>query len=508
MNATPSTVFEPREILRLVTVFWRRWLIPTIAVTLAAAAYAIVCPPTWQASQALIVRNEAGGGDNGAGRFRDMDEMKTVQETILELGKSRSVLWAALQQVGPAQSGPRESAWPTERALESLRQTAKIVPPKGVEFGTAEVFYLDAADKDRDRAVALDHAICEQLQLRFQAIRDAKAQSMIHELSKTVRMAQVDLQETSDRLNAVERQVGSDLAELRSLQDAGYSDSSLRRTVNEIESELRQARGTHKANLELLDLTRSAKADPGRLLAAPGRLLDAQPALRKLKEGLIEAQLRTAQLRGRMSPDHPLVIAAMATEEEVGRHLHDELDIAAGGLETELRLDADRTTMLEGQLAQATERLRRLAGLRTTYTNLVAANEHRKRLAERAEQNLAEARARAASAQAISLITPIDGPDAGTRPISPARSMILLGGLLGGLVTGLGVVLLTAPATALPASERIAVENPATIPTASPPAAEVTPAVASTASHGSLSIKQALKLVNRRADRYSAPSRP
>ncbi len=147
-----------------------------------------------------------------------------------------------------------------------------------------------------------------------------------------------------------------------------------------------------------------------------------------------------------MSEAHPLVAAAQNAEEEIGQRLHAELAIAIRGLRTELQLDTDRTKMLDEQLSQATGRLSRLAGLRASYVNLVAESSHRTRLVERAEQNLSEARASAASAKVASLIARIDGPDTGTRPVSASRTLVVLGGLLAGLAVGLGLLLLVPPA--------------------------------------------------------------
>ncbi len=70
---------------------------------------------------------------------------------------------------------------------------------------------------------------------------------------------------------------------------------------------------------------------------------------------------------------------------------------------------------------------------------------NRSTLLERAEQNLAEARAARASAKAASLIARIDTPDAGIRPIGPSRIVIALCGVLGGLLVGFGIVFLSVP---------------------------------------------------------------
>ena len=448
MNSPQSLVPGTRRILSLLAAYRWRWLTPAVVVALLAAAYALLVPPTWQATQALLVRNEAANGDTGLGKFSRVEDLKNVQGTILELAKGRGVLRAALEQVGPPAGCTAPEAWPTERDVDALRRAVKVVPPKGVEFGTAEVFYIETRDHDRARAVLLNEAICGQLQLRLQELRDAKAQSMIDELGKTALVARTDLAEASARLADMEKQVGADLPELRALQETNAGEVTIRRTVSEIENELRQARANAEAHGQLLDLLRASKDDPGRLLAASGRLLESQPALRKLKEGLVEAQLRSAALEGKMTAEHPTVRAAKEAEEEVGRHLHDELAIAVRGVESDLKISAARTAMLETQLARTNQRLAKLAELRTPYVHQVAEFAQRSKLVERAEQNLAEARAARASAKAASLISRIDSPDTGVRPVSASRALIVLAGLVGGLLAGLGVLLLTTRAEA------------------------------------------------------------
>jgi uncharacterized protein involved in exopolysaccharide biosynthesis len=452
MNTLPNSLAEPRELGRLLLVYWWRWVAATLVVTAAAVEYAMTAPTVWQASQALIVRNEAGGGEMEPGKFRGTDDLKSLQETIMELSKSHSVHKAALLEAGPPADGVRPSAWPSDKDVEDLQKAAKIVPPKGVEFGTSEVFYLEVRDKDRTRAAVLNSALSRQLQLHLQEIRNAKAQSMIDELNKAVQVAQSDLQAAIRQLTALEKKVGSDLPELRSLLDANSGDTSLRRTVSEIENELRQFRGAEKANRQLLALLKASRADPTRLLAAPNRLLDSQPALRRLKDGLIDAQLRTAALQGRMSVVHPAVISAKEAETQVAARLHAEISTAIRGLESELSLDAIRLEMLETQRNSAAVRLTRLAGLRANYANLLSETNYRERFLERAEQNLTNARSDSASAKAVNLITRVDAPDTGTTPVSPSRAMIILGGVLGGLLTGFGIVLLTAPAAAAAAT--------------------------------------------------------
>jgi uncharacterized protein involved in exopolysaccharide biosynthesis len=419
-----------------------------VVIATIVGIYAVAHNATWEASQALIVRNEASNAEKNPGKFSFPEEMKTVQETILEVVKSRGVLEAALRDVGPAADADDVAAWPTDRDIDELRKQLKLVPPKGAEFGKTEVFYLNVRSEDRVRSIALNEAIFKHLQTHLQQIRDAKAQSMVDELSKTVSLAKADLDAATGRLSATENHVGSDLGELRSMQDIATSDSALRRSGEEIRTQIRENAASEKANRELLHVLQKAQDDPGRFVATPNRLLESHPSLRRLKEGLIDAQLNTSKLLGNMSADHPRVVAAKESEVEIGRQLHAELILARRGVEIELKLLSDRRTLLDEQLTATNRRLLNLTEVRADYANQTAEVKSRSVLLERAEQNLAEARADSASAKAANLISCIDTPDAGIKPVGPSRIVIALCGALGGLLVGFGIVFLTVPTTA------------------------------------------------------------
>jgi polysaccharide biosynthesis transport protein len=489
MHTTPSTIASPRQVIDLLRVHVRLWLLPAVLIAAGVGVYAILSDDAWEASQALIVRNEASNAEKSPGKFSYPEEMKTVQETILEVVKSRSVLEAALREIGPPPGYENPKAWPSDRDIVAVRKYVKLVPPKGAEFGKTEVFYLTARADDRSRSVALNEAIFKQLQTQFQKLRDAKAQSMIDELTKTVRLASTDLDGATTALSATENRVGSDLGELRSMQDMAASDSALRRSGEEIRTSIRENTAAEKINRELLIVLTAAQKDPGRLVSTPNRLLESHPSLRRLKDGLIDAQLRTAALLGTMAADHPRVRASRESEEEIGRHLHDELALARRGVEVELRVIADRRELLDDQLAKTNERLHGLAAVRAGYANQVTETKNRAVLLERAEQNLAEARAARASAKAASLISRIDTPDAGIRPVGPGRIVIALCGVAGGLLAGFGLVFLSVPVAT---SAGLPVNNKSNghSTTASP---ELWPANASVDANNRFSLRRALQ---------------
>jgi polysaccharide biosynthesis transport protein len=212
-----------------------------------------------------------------------------------------------------------------------------------------------------------------------------------------------------------------------------------------------------------------AQNDQGQLLAAPNQLLESQPALRRLKDGLIDAQIQTAQLKGRMNDAHPLVQAARESEKEIGRHLHDELAIAIRGAKADLRLTADRIDLLEERLAEVTGRLERLAELRAPYANQLAVTANRIAALQRAEQQLSQARASQANASITNLISRIDAPDTGTRPLGPGGMIIVLAGMVGGLCVGLGVLVMTVPVPHVPHTVVDAAGSGARAPAAAEP---------------------------------------
>ena len=163
MPSTQNQFSDVRQLVQFLRANLRWWLLPAVVIAVSTVVYAVVRPAIWEASQAIIVRNEAAGGDRAPGKFVNPDEMKTIQETILEVAKSRGVLRAALVEVGPPADCPDAAAWPTERDIFEAREDIVLSPPKGAEFGKTEVFYLNVQSKDRTRSVRAErgdlHAI-------------------------------------------------------------------------------------------------------------------------------------------------------------------------------------------------------------------------------------------------------------------------------------------------------------------------------------------------------------
>jgi uncharacterized protein involved in exopolysaccharide biosynthesis len=440
-----------------------RWLVPTVLLTAASLVYAVALhQPQWQARQTLTVRDEAHVSTRHPGRFIDAGDLKNTQETILELATNPLVVGAALSEIGPPTDHPQDVLWPTPLDIESAQDNIRLTPPGGAEFGSTELFYLTVTDTDRARALRMTQAICDQLDQQFKALRDRRACSVMEELTNAVELSSQELERTTAYLEHIESAVGSDLAELRSLHES-TSDSNLRTTLVEVNQELRGTETELQGNQQLVQLLSSAQQDPAALVATPNRLLEAHPALRRLKDGLVDAQLATSSLLGTMSESHPRVLASREAAREIQGHLYHELSVAIRGLRAEQSLIRSRRDTLTARRQNIEQRLGRIASMRAEYSNLVAEAQQRSQSLNQAQQDLTNAQAAHLAARATSLITRIDEPHTGATAAGPGRSIIVAAGMFGGLLTGLGLLLLTLPAGFFDVA--------AATPTTNPPAA-------------------------------------
>lgn len=420
------------------------WIVPTLLFTTAATIYAFTRTRSWEASQALVVRDEAAALDRG-GRFDSIDSMQAFQETLQEVVRSPIVVTETLKQLGSPPQVRKAGRWPTEDDVAALQKEINVRAPKGSQFGRTEVIYLAVKGRTRDEAIRRTRAVCDQLDKHFAGLRSARAESVIHELEHARKLAQQDLETATEQLAEMEAEVGSDLSELRALNQAGAADGNLRTALSQIKSELRQLRATQDAQQQQREVLVRAEANPDALLGTSTTLLESQPSLRRLKEGLVDAQLRTSDMRGKMTPEHPLVRAAIAAEAEVRQNLRAELATALKGHNADLTITRRQLESLSRQQEDLQSRLDHLAGIRASYSLLVEDVQQRTNTLEERKKKLAAARASQTASQSASLITRFQEPQSSDDPIGAGNTVIAGAGLLGGLMTGVGLVFLLAP---------------------------------------------------------------
>lgn len=430
MSQQPESL-TPQQLLQFLSRH-RMWLIaPAVVGAVLAAASTFVIPRNWHASQGLVIRSDAAGySEQRLGKFTDLSEMKTVQETLLELARSRSVVSEVLKQYVTG------GADPSARQIEDFRDNLRFNPPGGAEFGKTEVFYLGVLDPNRDLAIGLVGGITDQLEQRMQELRDQRARSLVDEVERSVVTARELLQEHAERLGDFEQSVGADLIELRYLvaPSGGQSESGQRSLA--IDNERRQSIQRVRQNQALLDELKAAEKDPTRLITTPDTLLAGQPGLRQLKSGLVEAQLAVARLSGARTQEHPYVLAARQAQEQVAQELARELPNVIASVELEITVAKQRDAALSAELNELRHRSAELAGMRSEYAELIAAVEGQTRVLEGALKQLTDAKAHLAGASSASLLARIDGVETGVRPVGPSRKVVTAAGGMAGLLFG------------------------------------------------------------------------
>ncbi len=422
-----------------------RWMIPTAIVALAALGYAVTKPNAWEATQAIVLRDEAVSSLGKPGAFSGVEEMKHAQETVLQLTRSKEVIGAALAELGPPSSRWSNASWPSKDDIAESRESIKVHSPSGTEFGTTEMLYISVESDTPARAAEFNRLLCAELEKHLGEMRNNKARSLVDELSYREAQAQQSLMAVTQQLSEMEAEVGTDLAELRILNEVGSGNGNLREQMVQIKSELRDAMSKQQSSQRLLEILTAAQDNPNELVATPNQLLDSQPALRRLKEGLIDAQLQSAQLQGIRTKTHPGVVAARHAEDEIREHLHQEISLAIRGLKAENTVIESRIAQLQSMLDDVSNRMTKLASMRASYNNLVAEVREKSEKLTKIRADLADAHSSVETATTTSLVTKVNGPEVSDYPIGPSRKMIAALGLVGGLGLGLGILLLSSP---------------------------------------------------------------
>ncbi len=452
---TTNNFLTPHDFWKLLVEHRNVWLIPTIGCSVLALLYALFMTRNWEAVQGLVVRDEASSHSlKQPGKFADLYEMRTFQETILEVAKSRQVLSATLKAVAAVDSEDTPVE-PSPEEIQKLRKRMSMLPPNGAEFGKTEVFYLAVKDPNRQRALLLVEELCKQLSYRLGELRSEQSRGLISEVEKQVELADQIHEQENARLIAFEAEIGSDLGELRLLHSASGGQSDLRQQAVELEQETRLNESRLRQAEELLEVLKTARQDPAQLIAMPSSLLNFQPTLQRLKDGLVDAQLRASRLSGMRTEDHPHVKSALESVASIREELHSELDVAIKGLEIEIDLSRNRQNVLHKQLADLQHRLSHLAELRAEYSSRVATVDNSRAVLSQARKQLSEVRAKQVTAQNALLVTPFDEADTGPYPVGMGRASVLGIGVLGGFAIGMGWLCLTVnPAPVTPTASQ------------------------------------------------------
>jgi uncharacterized protein involved in exopolysaccharide biosynthesis len=401
---------------------------------------------TYNARQQLSIRDNAIGSFMSNGEFESSTAMKVAQELVLEMATNKQVVKEALVAMGPERSWFGTPDFPSTGDVSSAAENSiSVRPPKGKEFGSSELLYLDAKASSPERATALNAAVCDALQSHLQKLREIRSSSVITELESARETAISQLATSTEQLQTAERKAGSDLSDLRGMTDMGGTSSNSRILLDQLKNELRSAETNQENLVTSQQLLLTAVANPKGFITAPGDLINNQPGLKRLREGLVDNQLNASQLAGLYTDSHPSLIAARSTVTEITNRLVAELRTANSQIAQEVANGKSRINRLIAQIDDQENRLDRLADVRASYSNLVSEVKTRATILEETERRLAAAQASRDSASSISLVAKVNAPQLSDGPIGPGRLTIVVVCTFAGLVGGVGLVVLISP---------------------------------------------------------------
>ena len=439
MSVPPNLV---RHLCKIMLQWSPLWLATTAASTALGFGYILFFKEdVWVASQALIIRDEVGGTMNRQGRFDNKESLKAAQDTILEIARNPQVVQQALKSQLPADAPPI-----TEKDVNGfIGGQLSVRSPKGSEFGTTEIFYVDVRHNEQEQAIQLNQAICTALERRLQDIRMTRYLGIVNELKYALDIAKEEQATATEHLKKIENDVGENLTDLRSLTDSPSAGGTAKLLLDQLASERRQAESQTRQHQEELRFLELLEDDPARVLVAPSNVLNSQPGLKRLCEGLVDSQLQELQLSGRFTDAHPSIRAAKIAREAIRVQLGTELKLARASLQSEINVTEQRVKSLDEQIQKSQDRFAELANIRADYANALAEVRNRTSIIEQIERDLAAADANRRAADQSSLITRIDSPVLSDKPIGPGAKTLLLAAIMAGFLSGVGLILLVAP---------------------------------------------------------------
>jgi succinoglycan biosynthesis transport protein ExoP len=441
-SSAPIPWLHVRNVLVL---FAPLWCGAALLFGVAGGSFALLSKDLWSARQPLVVRDEAANSADRLGRFESQSDLKAAQETILEMAQNPEVVAAAMRQIGPPE-GVDVASWPTAKQIDSTAtRCVNILAPKGSEFGNSDVIYLQVNESSRQRSSEFCLAMFDSLTEQLRSVRRVRADSVIAELTHARDLSKRRLDESSSRIHEIEVQFGTDLGELRNLNDTISGDGTNRRTLEQTTSKLQAAQLELDKLQGLRDLLAAGSENPQHLLISGGDLLASQPSLQRLKDGLIDAQLAASRVSGIYTAENPKHRAAVAAEKEILRRMQQESIAVMRAMDPTIRLAREQVDRLGERRTRLSERLDELARARTDYAKIDDEVKHHTRQLAEAEQALSEAQASRSAALSTNLIAELGPPQVTDKPIGPGGAALTLGSTVAGLVFGFGAVFLVAP---------------------------------------------------------------
>ncbi len=424
-----------------------RWLLilPTIAFFALSAAYATLGPKKWRATQVFHLRDEMIGRQNRPGHFASLDDMKTAQETVLEIARNPNVVRRCLQTLSGLS--------PSDRDVEDGQDAIQISASNGAELGKTELIRLSVVDQPPDRAKAFCQQLASEMETELRTVRFNRACSGVAELDRAVDSAKHSLAEIAAQIEDYELKLGPDLVDLRNLIEPTSGDNLLNRNLNQIATELRAAETSLDSVKTQRKLLQDSLHEVNAIVAMPSDLVSSQPALQRLKDGLVDAQLKLATLRGEYSDNHPKIESALESLTGIEQAMKGELELAIRSLSDQILIYEANVAHISAEQAETTARLQKLTEQRVIYDQLNEEYKRRDTVLRDAQAAVSQADSIKVAAQTVDLLTRVNDVQVASRPEGLSKRTLVGSTTLLGFFIGLGLILLFTESTPRPLTQ-------------------------------------------------------
>ncbi|MDP1562090.1 MAG: hypothetical protein Q8M16_11985 [Pirellulaceae bacterium] len=433
-----------RQLPGLIAVLLRFRLVVVGAVAVfsfGGIVLAFMTPKVYQANQLFLIRDDIAGG-----RFQSLEWLKSAQETVQEVAKHSDVLRSTLKELGPENPSwlGANDDFPSLEDIESLRNNVWVSAPGGNEVGKTEMIRLNVKAETRDRALKVLKHISNGVSRQMRLIRTDKAANIEAGRQAAVESVQKQSTEITNQVIAMERSLGEDLIELRSMMDEKSSSDSalLKPLLLSLDAELSKESNLRSKIQQDIQFFQNGLNDIASLLGFPNNLLEEYQTLRELKAGLVAAQIQMTDVKSRYEPWHGKYAQAEQRLVTLENQIRNELTVSIEIAKSRLTFVEGQVESLQKQRAGRVAQLTRLADLRAPYQILMATQTATTNNLKLAQDELSHARAARLSAAETDLLTPMEEPVAGTKNVGSSRTMIVLGGGVCGIFVGLGLVML------------------------------------------------------------------
>ena len=421
------------------------WLAPMILGLVLSGVYnKLLATKTYTARQSLILRDDLLGDSYKPSRFDSEESLKSAQETILEIARKPQVVKAVLDQLGPASSFFFSGDYPSVETIEDVQGNITLSAPNGAEFGKTEAVVLSVKTVDADRSRKFVNLLLDEIDSKLSEVRLLRLNSMQSELSQAGENAMISLNDSSQRLQELEKSFGAEITTIRALNDP-QAGGGFDLKLNQIRLEQRQAAAQLSSAKQQRELLRQAQENEGAEFVTSNELLQLQPALQGIMTNLSAAMAQLAIDEGRYTSLHPQLRRSQRAVKQQKQQLFDSIGTTAKGLDSQIETLSALKERLGNSIVKLESKLEALTEQRVPYATLEEEVKKKTEVYNDVQGQLAQVQSYASSTNDVAMLTRVDDPQVSSRPDQIGAFKAGLVGAAIGLMLGLGLVALLAP---------------------------------------------------------------